>query len=505
MKIPLNKSLLLSLPSLMIVVLVLSSLVFAQSEPDAKKETGTSAPAAKAPEGDPNKVMADVSPAGHDAAAPKEKGAGEAGGGKSAKKAEVNPVTEMMNHDMPGWLRWSGEYRMRFENKSRPNGVPGNNDGYFSQRLRIAMTIKPTENWTMYVEGQDSHVFGYNVQPPPSSFDDNLDLRQAYVDYTSGAKRGWGVRVGRQEFKYTDQRVIGVSNWSNTSRVFDAIKLSAFGEKYAVDVFASSVVVNQDQVFNKHVDGQNLYGAHATFPTLIPKGEVNVYSYWRTRPIVTGETVRTGLRNSGDSDTVTTGTRFAGKLPKRFDYITEIMLQRGSFANDSVHAYAFHSRLGYLITANHWAPKLLLEYNQGSGDKNPRDGVRGTYDQLFPDNHGKYGIHDIVSIQNLQNLRLGIGLAPTKKLKVDFDYHNFWLTQTRDGVYNEQGTRIAFDPTGMSGNHVSQETDLQIVYSMKSYVSLGAVYGYWFPGQYWKNTTGGAPGSSFFSYVTYKF
>jgi len=233
---------------------------------------------------------------------------------------------------------------------------------------------------------------------------------------------------------------------------------------------------------------------------MIEAAEVNAYAFWRTTPLAFSER---GVR--GDSDTVTVGTRLTGKLPANFDYTVEGMLQRGSFSLDSVRAYAFHGRLGYTITKNYWSPKLLAEYNQASGDENPTDGKRGAYDQLFPTNHSKYGLHDVVGFRNIQNLRSGISFQPNKQWKIDADYHSFWLTQKRDGLYNEQGALITQDRNGRSGKHVAQEADLQLTYSPKEFVSFGAAYAHWFPGEFWKATTRGAPGSSAYIYATYKF
>ncbi len=417
-----------------------------------------------------------------------------------AAKPVSNPVSEEINEHMPRWLRLNGEYRMRFEGKTGQRGIVDNDDSYTLSRFRLSLTIKPTEQWTFFLQGQDSQVLGYNPRPEPSTLENDFDLRQAYVDWRQSGKQGWAVRVGRQEFKYGEERVIGAADWVNTARAFDAIKVSAFGKHYAVDLFASSVVVPEEGVFDKRRAGQNLYGLHSTFPTLVPKAEVNVYAFWRTTPLVVGE-----RGNRGDSDTVTLGTRLVGKLPVNFDYTAEGMLQRGSFTLDRVRAYAFHGRLGYTITKNYWSPKLLAEYNQASGDENPTDGRRGTYDQLFPTNHNKYGLHDVVGFRNIQNLRFGISFQPNKQWKIDADYHSFWLTKKRDGLYNEAGGLISQDKSGLSGKHVAQEADLQLTYNPKEFISFGAAYAHWFPGEFWKTATKAAPGSSAYIYVSYKF
>jgi len=191
-------------------------------------------------------------------------------------KPATNPISEGINEHMPRWLRLNGEYRMRFEGKTGQRGIADNDDYYTLSRFRLSVTIKPAEQWTFFLQGQDSQVFGFNPRPEPSSLENTFDLRQAYIDWRQSGKQGWAVRVGRQEFKYGDERVIGAGDWGNTARAFDAIKVSAFGKHYAVDLFASSVVVAEERVFDKRRAGQNLYGLHSTFPTLIPKAEVAV-------------------------------------------------------------------------------------------------------------------------------------------------------------------------------------------------------------------------------------
>lgn len=416
------------------------------------------------------------------------------------KGGDKNEITLKLNEHMPGWFKIGGETRMRFENKNGIGGVKDKNDGYMLSRMRLDFTIRPVESLTLFLQVQDSHVVGLNTAPKPASMNNLLDLRQAFIDWRQNGNSGWAVRVGRQEFKYGEEVLIGGGNWGNTSRSFDAVKISRFDEWYNVDIFASSVVVIQDRVFDKRRDGNNLYGIYSTFNHFIPKAETSFYTLWKTAPLVRGE-----LASRGDSDTVTAGVNIVGKLPAKFDYMTDLMLQRGSFASDRIDAYAIRARLGYTITDKYWTPRVLLEYNVASGDKNPTDKVKGTFDQYYPTNHSKYGLDDVVGFRNLENLRAGIGFKPSKKWKIDVDYHSFWLAQEKDGLYNEQGNLIARDITGTSGKHVAEEADIQVTFSPKEYLNVGGVFAQWFPGRFWKSTTPGSSGSSFYTWVTYKF
>jgi hypothetical protein len=138
---------------------------------------------------------------------------------------------------------------------------------------------------------------------------------------------------------------VGALNWSNTARSFDAVKVSYSESRFAVDAFASSVVAVQDGAFDRHLDGQNFYGTHATFFKAVPKAELNAYVFWKTAPFAVDERGR-----ADDVDTVTFGGRLAGKLASRADYGLELIGQRGSFAGDDIRGAAAHGRVGYEIT-----------------------------------------------------------------------------------------------------------------------------------------------------------
>src|SRR6185369_15260814 len=105
---------------------------------------------------------------------------------------------------------------------------------------------------------------------------------------------------------YDDQRVVGASNWTNTARSFDAVKLGYADKQFAFDVFASSVVVIQDDHFDRHLDGNNFYGVHTGFFSIVRNSELDAYVFWKTAPFVVDERLHTG-----DADTVTFGARLA--------------------------------------------------------------------------------------------------------------------------------------------------------------------------------------------------
>jgi hypothetical protein len=418
-----------------------------------------------------------------------------------ASTAAQNPpsVAREINKELPEWMEFGGEYRYRFEGVTGVGGVEENDDVYGLSRLRLDLGFKLGDHWKVFVQAQDSQAGGFDANPDPAIHENDFDLRQAYVEYRQSDKGGWGVKVGRQELNYGDQRLVGALNWTNTARTFDAAKLTYSNADVAVDVFASSVVAIQDNVFDKHLDGQNFYGTHATFKRAVPRAELNGYVFWKTTPFVLAES------GAGDADTVTVGGRLAGKLAKRTDYGVEIARQLGSFGADEIRATATHGRIIHGFSDDARVPKLRVEYNYASGDASPADGVRGTFDQLYPTGHAKYGVIDQVGWRNIHNARIGAILKPHAKLTLEVDYHSFWLAHRRDGLYNAGGALVARVPGGAAGSHVAQEADVQLTWSIFENVSFGAGYGHWFPGSFWKQATPGASRDFVYTMAAYRF
>ena len=104
--------------------------------------------------------------------------------------------------------------------------------------------------------------------------------------------------------------------------------------------------------------------------------------------------VRTATTESGTRgrlESVTVGARWVGKLPAGLDYNTEMALQRGSLASDDISACAGHWLVGR-TTGTKATLRLSGEYNYASGDSDPTDGRRNTFDgKLYPTGHDKYG------------------------------------------------------------------------------------------------------------------
>ncbi|MEX2263837.1 MAG: alginate export family protein [Bryobacteraceae bacterium] len=399
-----------------------------------------------------------------------------------------------LNEHLPAWLRFGGEVRSRVEGFGGGAYRFDNSDGYMLSRLRINMLVQPAPWLKLFAQGQDAHAFGKNQQPPRPPFQDSMDLRQAYLELGGTENKTVGLRVGRQEMAFGEERMIGPANWVNTPVHFDAARGSIRHGRYRLDAFAASVVVVGDGQFNKRLDGNNIHGLYGSIGELIPKSVLEPYVLWRLAPRVITE-----LGPPGKMDFFTYGFRWAGKLAGDYEYGVEAAIQRGSLGSDRMEAWGSHWQLGRTFSQWTTKPRIYGEYNYGSGDADPRDGKRGTFDTLYATPHDRWGLADQVGWRNLHHARGALEAKVALAWTIKASYHSWWLASSRDGLYLPNGALFIRVPDGSAGRHVGQEFDAQAVWTPVRGWMVNLGYAHIVPGEFLKKAT---PGNSYnFPYV----
>ena len=408
------------------------------------------------------------------------------------------PVFNRANQKLPEWLRVRGEFRERVEGFQNSGFTEGRDDGYALSRVRFNVTVTPNKYLSFQANVQDARVGGKTVGPTTAPFRGPFDLRALFADVGT-AKAPVAARLGRQELAFGEQRLLGHLAWVNTGRTWDAARGILRHKAFQVDVFAASLVRSLPDGFDKSGNGNRLVGAYATTAKLLPKATVEPYVFVRH-----DENLRSELGPFGSIDQTTIGARTAGKLPLGLDYGVEMALQRGSLADDSINAWAGHWQMRESLPGA-GAVKLTSEYNFATGDKNPTDGTRATFDQLYPTGHDKLGLADQVGWRNTHHLREGFEFSPVKATPISVNYQTWWLAEKTDGLYAANGNRIAFVAGGAASSHVGQELDVQVTRALTPQLALAAGYAHMFAGDFLKQATPGKSYSYPYVMATYVF
>jgi hypothetical protein len=408
------------------------------------------------------------------------------------------PQPPQQREPPPSWLRIRGEFRERFEGFTNGGFTDDRDDMYWLSRFRLTATMTPGRLVSFSVQAQDARVGDKSIGPTGAPFSGPFDLRAAYGDVGT-ATSPVAARVGRQELVFGEQRLVGHVGWANTARTFDGARVTFRNPRLQLDVFGASVVRILDHEFDRSGNGNRFIGAYGVSGALIPKSAVEPYVLWKR-----DQWLRSESGAPGNLEVLTIGVRWAGKLPPHVEYGTEMAVQRGSLGSDVIDAWAGHWQLR-TATAGRVPVGLTGEYNYASGDEDPTDGKRGTFDQLYPTGHDKYGLADQVGWRNIHHLRFGIDLTPITSLLLTTNYHSSWLADRRDALYTAGSAVLARVAGGADSRHVGEEIDFQASRPLTPQLQLSGGYAYVFPGRFLKQATPGAAYGYPYVMATYAF
>lgn len=269
---------------------------------------------------------------------------------------------------------------------------------------------------------------------PRPADESRIDLQQAFVDLKLASLQ---LRVGRQELMLGSGLHTDIREGPNQRLSFDAARATILlGKPSTVDVFyGQEVALNQRAFRDSPADGARLWGIYGT--KLFPIGQsafVDLYYLGLDRDNAVYE------QGKGDEVRHTLGLRLAGSAGA-WVYEAEGLFQFGSFRGQDIRAWALLTGNYYTFTALPWQPRLGLRANAGSGDGDPKDGVLGTFDPLFP-NPSYLTEAALYYPRNLYELHPMLFLTPHKTVQVSFGFNWLWRFSRDDAVYTLPGVPL---------------------------------------------------------------
>ena len=399
-------------------------------------------------------------------------------------------------------LKLTFEQRGRYED--RTGSTFGKDPDVFTGlfRTRLGLSYAPVKWLKFSGMAQDSRAPWYGPGAP-NTMRDEVDLHESYIELFPAEKKGFGMTVGRMMLNYGEGRLIGTPQWGNLARTYDHARMYWRSPRVQVELLMVSPVKVRIGEFNRPVLGDRVWGTYDVFPNFYKKNLLEAYVLRRdqNRPAgFTGGSSSDGTDKLGIS---TFGFRLVGPLPRGVKYSLEAVLQKGKVGPADLSASAWFSALSRRWTIARKTLDLSAEYKYASGTENPADPKHsGTFDQLYPANHDKFGHEDLFGWRNLHNARSLASFGLTKNFALNFMYDNFWLANLKDGVYNGSGKLIVRSATGIAGRHVGQETDLFGAYKY-GHFTFGAGYGRFFSGQFIQKTTPGIGPTYLYVFHTY--
>lgn len=398
---------------------------------------------------------------------------------KRIRKIVLTGIVGMFASASFGQLVLSGELRPRAEYRHGYQSVADSNQaaGFFvDQRTRINLDYK-VEDYEFYVSLQDVRTWGSNSQLNVS--DGFLSVHQAWAKVNF--KPNWGLKLGRQEIKYDDERIFGNVAWAQQARSHDAAIIQFKNDKTKLDVglafnqMAPSSIGTDYTLAKSYRDMQYLWVNHS----FGKKVEASILALNLGQQVNYTDGNGNSAKSINYTQTVGTHTKMNfGKFKLNFNGY----LQTGSPAVNPVKPI-FASLLG--LDASYSPVKsfvLGLGYERQSG-KSETDTTTAYTDRSyaftpwFGTNHKFNGFMDYFYVGNGHG---GVGLQDVYlKLKykqeswsVGLDAHVFMSAA-------EVMDPVEFASTGniqAMNSMLGTEFDLSFMYKLKKEVTLKAGY-----------------------------
>lgn len=395
--------------------------------------------------------------------------------------------------EISGSIRLRGEYA---NNLSDFEWQESDAQEFILSRVRLKFVFHATEWLDAVVEFQDSRQFGDEKRADSTARElQSTDLSLGYIEFKNVITDGLYIRAGRQILSFGDERLLGAFDYNNFSNRFDAFSLiyKIPGPK-SEDGKPSPDLLNA-HAFASIIEETNLETDDVFFGGLnvqsTPVDGVSLEAYYYFLSDTDERTHFSELGDPGNRHIHTLGGRVRGWVGG-FEAKAEGAFQFGEYSKDDIEAWAMALQAHYQLDVP-WKPRFGLFYVFASGDDNPTDGDRKTFENLFPTNHLHYGYADLFSWQNLENLQARFQVWPADGLSVWVDWHLFRLDDEEDFWYNaaRAPVRSATSPrtTGQGASQtVGQEVDVSLSYRLNSNLSFLAQYGHFFAGPYVDDT-----------------
>lgn len=408
-------------------------------------------------------------------------------------------VKSLQFENLPKWLTLDMQLRAREENQSSDKYVSGNEAVYALTRVWGGLELRPAKRLTAYIQFVDAHALGLPLYYVAANQRNTFDDRQAFLEYHV---KNVQIIAGRQELRYGSERLVGISNWTNTSRTWDGF-VGRFGGKNRLDLFSTSVVVDHPSSLDTHGAGLTFHGAVGTITTWVPNMVLQPFVYIRALPRVESQ-----QKVYGTETEVTPGAEVSAKFPGRFYFDTLGALQRGSYSNDSIHAGAGYVKAGYEAEWTAWKPRLASEYDYASGNPNPTTGSYriGTFDQQYPSNHNAFGLTDLFGFENIKQCRINLDLAPHKGLAMLLQQEWLHVATVHDSVYSGSASATVKAPSaGLLSDDIGREFDASGQYAfLRDYMTLNVGVAHYSPGSLMRENSHGAPLTLAYLGLTYR-
>lgn len=401
-------------------------------------------------------------------------------GSEANTDAPADASSEQQPPELTRAVSFSVEHRTRYEQLNNQfRAGRGGND-----RLLVFRTLASVElnagRFRLNTEFQDARTeLGDAETPLSTSIVNPVDLLQAYVevpvDDFLAAGSSSVLRGGRVTMDIGSRRLIARDNFTNVSYAFTGLDWQWTGPDdsrlrtfytFPVQRQVSGDILENRPKFDRESANVRFWGVHYS-PAGLPWGDEGEFYYYGL-----DESDSPG-RRTADRDFHVLGVRlFRSPAEASFDYQFESIFQLGqsrmskSATTDLDHrARFFHVEAGYTF-ASAGSPRLKLQYDYASGDKDPTDGQNNRFSGLFGSRSGDFGpsgIYGLVPRTNLSTPGAHLSLEPHEDVTTFVAFRAYWLATVNDAWL----VADISSPARQAQRHIGKQVEFRVRWDVR--------------------------------------
>ncbi len=389
----------------------------------------------------------------------------------------------LSSDDPKRYVSFGATLRERYENNNAPMfGTVGNKaNGYLLHRLELHADAHVTDDTRIFAQIENTLAPGLN-KPNPAQVN-KLDLRLLFADTQGTLGDGaYKLRIGRQEMAFDLQRFVSVRDGPNVRQAYDAIWADYEIHHWRFTAFDSHPVQYQN-----HTDFDDASNTHLTYGggrlqrQIDGAGELSL-----TLSQFHQDNVHF-LAGSGNEQRNNIDLHYMGVL-QGFDWDVEAMQQSGRLGGKTINAWGAGSLAGYTWATTPWKPRLGLQLDAASGDKNLSDQHVGTFNPLFP--NGYYvTLSGYTGYTNFIHLKPSLTLTPASGIKCLFALGMLWRQTTHDAIYLQPNIPVP-GTAGAPGRRSSTYGQFRVDWAATRSLSFALEDDYYDVGQVIRNAGG---------------
>lgn len=305
-----------------------------------------------------------------------------------------------------------GEFRVRSELDGRDFLNKTYPQSFTASRLRFNIEKTILDDVTIFVQFQDSRVFGQEKGTLVSL--QNIDLHQGYVKVKNLFELPINLQVGRFKIFYGNKKLFGPNDWHNVGRSHDGFRLNFESKSFQIDGFltvhnnflnyragAADNLQNYNYSNPPSDTGFNIYGLYSTFK-LDDKNQLDFYGYFewdRRRPNGKDKNIERTTLGLGYTLAVTP-----------FNFFIQTAYQTGSLYYSplskslDISSFLFFSSVAYSFADF----KISLNADITSGGNLEKDNKYKLFDNPYSTKHNFQGYMDFFTKLSDINFPTGI-------------------------------------------------------------------------------------------------